>query len=436
MKKLNFVIVFFFFFLPLLATAVGYGGIGGRPAFPDPSNPKTASWFIYNLGPGEQKQDAVEVVNSTEEDLELLIYPHDSIKSSDGGFALKQLADRRDGVGSWVKLYEDFPSDLATTSQDIILICDIEKSKPKFRQRDEVMEWCQGKELLDIQLPANSSKIIPFIISIPKNAEVGEHTGGILIQKKSVESFGSSSGILISTRVGVRIYATVPGEIQRVLKLTKFTVSQDEERGKIIISLGLENSGNVSVDAEINLKFSDKIFRGNNQDLSRNVQILRNDELITNYEINRPKIGIVSIKPDVVFSDAEGQLHKLTAPAITLWFVPWLEIGLGAGGLILILVSLFVFASIKKRKYSVDKWIDYKVRKGDTITHLASQFNISWKFLSRINKIKAPYVLTEGQIIKLPASPKVSSTSDKRKPERKSSVGRKRKKRRQKRIRK
>ena len=104
MKKIDKLVIVFFVIafgaLPFVASSVGYGGIGGRPANPDPENPRTSSWFIYNLEPGQQKQDAVEVINNTEEDLVILVYPHDSIKSSDGGFALKQFGNEKTKVGA------------------------------------------------------------------------------------------------------------------------------------------------------------------------------------------------------------------------------------------------------------------------------------------------------------------------------------------------
>ena len=402
-KKIGFLIVFLFV-VPTIVSAVGYSGIGGRPAFPDPDDPKTSSWFIFNVEPGNQIQDYVEVVNNTEEDLTMLVYPQDSIKSSDGGFALKQYGASKNNVGAWVKLYPDFPTSLSTTSEDIIAICDFEKNQKEQLQREDVLDWCAGEELIEVELSSNSSTVVPFVMSVPEGVDVGEHTGGILIQKKDIVN-DETGGIIITTRVGVRIYETVPGDVERVLKLTKFDVSQDPEKDLIVVSLGLKNLGNASIDAKVTMALSDKIFRGNTENQERTVQILRDDEFITNYEIGRPRIGIVSVKPEITFEDSDGEIQSLSTEAITLWIIPWMEVGFGAAGLVLILVALIIFIKVKKRKYSTEAWVRYKVKKGDTITHLATEFGLSWKFLAKANKIGPPFVLEVGQVIKLPDFP-------------------------------
>lgn len=219
-KKQILLLFIFVFLIPFWAAGIEYQGLGGLPAYPNPNDRKTSSWFIYGLPPGGQKQDGIMILNNTAEDVTVLVYPQDSIKSSDGGFALKQFGDSRAEVGRWVRLYDDPPEVLATTTTDILQICDEEKQKPEKRQREEVQEWCAGKDSIEVVLPALSNKVIPFIISIPEQTDVGEHTGGILIQKKEPEKSRSQGGILISTRVGVRIYETVPGEIIKNLTLT------------------------------------------------------------------------------------------------------------------------------------------------------------------------------------------------------------------------
>lgn len=389
---------------PALAGAIEYQGLGGRPANPDPANPKTSSWFIYHLAAGEQKQDAVEVLNTTLQFQSVVVYPQDSIKSSDGGFALKQFGDERSEVGSWVKLYDEFPKNLATTSQDILTICRVETAKRPSRQRPDVMTWCQGKDSLEFDLPSLGSKTIPFVISVPASAEVGEHTGGILIQKKEpAQGQGQQGGIIISTRVGVRIYETVPGEIHKELALTKFTVVRDEAQHLIRVSLSLKNTGNVSVDASTDLTVADPLFSGNREVVHRDLQVLKDDELTTNFDITLPKIGILKFTPSISYQDSNGAGHNLSAP-LTLWIIPWAETIAVALGLLLVLAALFIFWRLRKKKYSTAGWVDYEVQTGDTITALAGRLQLSWRVLAKANGIKAPFVLQPGQSIKLPAA--------------------------------
>src|SRR3990167_9490337 len=89
-----------------LVLALGTGGIGGYPANPDPNVPGSTSWFIYNLDLGESKDDAILVVNNSDETQTIKLYPVDSTTNNVGGFALEAENDPRDGVGAWIELAE------------------------------------------------------------------------------------------------------------------------------------------------------------------------------------------------------------------------------------------------------------------------------------------------------------------------------------------
>ena len=55
------------------------GGIGGRPANPDPNNPRTESIFIYTLDKGASKQDQVLVSNGSSETKTVELYTVDGV---------------------------------------------------------------------------------------------------------------------------------------------------------------------------------------------------------------------------------------------------------------------------------------------------------------------------------------------------------------------
>ena len=76
---------------------------------------------------------------------------------------------------------------------------------------------------------AGERRDLLFVIYIPETVEVGEHTGGIFIQKKSKDEAeqGNGSKVMLTTRVGVRIYETVPGEIFRKLSFSDFQIAKN-----------------------------------------------------------------------------------------------------------------------------------------------------------------------------------------------------------------
>ena len=123
-------------------------------------------------------------------------------------------------------------------------------------------DWCNGIDLVELLLPAKDAAEIRFTFSVPADVEVGEHTGGILIQKAEVERAAlEGQGIAITTRVGVRIYQTVPGEILKEMKIKNFFLTKNytefnyknlfkrwAQPETITVTTEVENLGNVSVD--------------------------------------------------------------------------------------------------------------------------------------------------------------------------------------------
>ena len=130
---------------PLLA--IEYGGIGGRPAYPDENNERTESIFIYESAPGTIEEDGIVVVNNTAETKTILVYATDTTPSSGGGFACKQYAEEITDIGTWFKLEKN-----------------------------------------EVTLPAGKNEIIPFTVSIPSDVSVGEHDACLVVQEKKEAS--------------------------------------------------------------------------------------------------------------------------------------------------------------------------------------------------------------------------------------------------------
>lgn len=48
------------------------------------------------------------------------------------------------------------------------------------------------------------------------------------------------------------------------------------------------------------------------------------------------------------------------------------------------------------------QFVEYKVKKGDTLFNISQQFNIQWMTIATINNLKSPFSLKPGQTIKIP----------------------------------
>ena len=326
------VLLFFCSFVPSVL-AIEYEALGGRPAYPKEDIPHGTTWFMYNLAPSEAKEDGVEVMNLYKDSWDALIYAADTTKSSAGGFALKQFGEPNQDVGTWVRFYPDEPPEFFKNifekkEKKIIVLCamsreDLEKEKQAGQKNKitisngefgELEKWCQGVDSIQKKLEAKERIIIPFIIRIPADIDVGEHTGGILIQKVNpdVKEQTGGSAIKLTTRVGVRIYETVPGEVVKKITLEDFKIvknfkefdfsswlGKDVKPQEYLVQLTMKNEGNVSIDHENIVHVKDLLFKKKNEDTSRKLQILKKDKFISNYSWFNPRFGKFSFIQEI-----------------------------------------------------------------------------------------------------------------------------------------
>ena len=70
------------------------------------------------------------------------------------------------------------------------------------------------------------------------------------------------------------------------------------------------------------------------------------------------------------------------------------------------LLALFggflIILSQKRKKWIKENWLSYEVKAGEDINSLAKQFDVSWKLLVKVNKLKPPYACQMGEKIQVP----------------------------------
>ena len=369
-----FLFVLLFFLSVPSPFALANGAFGGRPAYPDPENPRTSSIFIHDLEVGEVADDGIRVINNSDEAKNILVYGVDSTPSTGGAFACKQFSQDKEAVGSWIEL---------------------EKS--------------------EVSLEPGTNEVVPFTISVPTNASVGEHNGCIVIQERKEED-EKKAGVSLSFRTGIRVAITVPGELKRDIEIIGFTVSKKEKgdsKGALILHPMVKNLGNVSVDADVKV-ITRSVFGFKHAEHGGQYPILRGDTSDWNFELEKPFWGglyrssfTVEYDPSLeagVGVQSGGELLKLKGPSVWFFSMPTV------GGLIIeiiillaLVALLFLRSAMKRRKKWIkNSWVDYSVKDGDDINSLSQKFNISWKLLVKVNKLKPPYALKKSQKIKVP----------------------------------
>jgi LysM repeat protein len=359
MLSLSFLFcVFSIAILPPSVFAVSGDGLIAYPSNPDPNNVATQSWFVYNLDRGTAKEDSLTIKNNSEEKQTLKIYAVDATTNNLGGFALESEADSRDGIGKWISLQEN-----------------------------------------TIILEAQEQKSIKFSINIPPDAKSGEISGGIMVEKiASEEQKKTQSGFIINTRIGIRVYETVPGEIIQKVSFGEASLEYDKKERLYTLQVEINNESNVTVEPEVKIGIKDTFFNIQNSTLEQKPLIPRDGQVKTTFTFKKPRVGKFEIVPALTYQKTDGTKETIVdSKRISFWALPWDEI---------IIVTLLIIANVlfliilkilsrKDKKY----YKSYKVKSRDDLESIAKKVGADWKSLAKLNKLKPPYKLEAGSII-------------------------------------
>lgn len=363
----------------------GQGGIGGRPANPDSDNPRTESIFIYTLDKGATKEDAVNVINNSNEKQTIEVYVTDGSISNDGAFACKQQAEEQTGVGKW-----------ATLSKH------------------------------EVTLESMQTEKVDMTVKVPDAVEVGEHNGCVVFQKKN-DPGEEKGGMRVQTRSALRLAVTIPGNLYRDVTLKDFSVTQSSEGRKYRVTA--KNIGNVSVDADVRVglrnifgrtvmleSYDKKIDTLGGvhtivPELSTNGESAGRIEL--NYEENTKLFwgGFYTAQATAQYNSDASVIgskagHTITkySDEVRIFIMPSIQ------AILLMLIPLFaligLIAWLIGRRYGAayreKNWGYHTVKQGETIESIARAYRIKWKKLARVNELKAPYIIKPGRRVSVP----------------------------------
>jgi len=278
--------------------------------------------------------------------------------------------------------------------------------------KDEVDQKSDPLQPVVIILEANSNMLIPFTITVPATAGVGEHDGCVLIQEKKSSETGKEQGINLATRTGIRVAVTIPGDILRQLEVITFEIIDRSGGGKILHPV-IKNTGNVSIDAKIKIVTKD-IFGQIVAEHGGTYAILRGQTSEWNFELAQTfwggwytsyltveydadpgaGTGVASGKPLTILSAPQAKFFLIPKPAALIIY---------AAVLVLIVIILLLWWLYQKRKKWIKKtWIQYTIQPGDGLKILAKQHDVSWRLLVKVNKLDPPYDLTPGGSLRVP----------------------------------
>lgn len=164
-----------------------------------------SAWFRYRLAGGKMQTDSITIANNSAATKRIAVYPVDATVTRSGALAMRNQSEPRLGIGAWINL-----SASSLTLQP-------------FEHRN-----------------------LPFTLTIPHGTSVGDQIGGIIIQEEGSSPTVTKQGVhlQIVSRLGVRVYETVPGTPRVGLTIRNFLARSS---ARTHFTLALENTGNVTL---------------------------------------------------------------------------------------------------------------------------------------------------------------------------------------------
>jgi len=181
-------------------------GFAVQPSGPD--GPGSRDWFTYTLDPGAVFGDTVAISNLSDEPIRFVIYPTDAVSVVDvGGFAALKDTETPVDVGTWIQLAAS-----------------------------------------EYTVPPGQRIDVPFSITVPEDAEPGDHAGAILAvdaDEGNVDPNAAPDGITFNVRhrMGARVYVRVGGPVDPALRIDELAVARDG--GTATVTWDVRNTGNL-----------------------------------------------------------------------------------------------------------------------------------------------------------------------------------------------
>lgn len=166
----------------------------------------------HTINPGETISDIIYLTNASEEDVKVEVTVEDFIPAV--GSVNISFVGRAEGL---------------TTVRDWIIIG--EKDSFVFKKGE--------------------SRAIPYTVKAPKNAEPGGHFGVAFFKASKLQE---AEQLKISTRIGMLIFVTVPGNNLQKGKILNFTGPKFVQKGPVAFEIKFENTGTVHFEPKGKIK--------------------------------------------------------------------------------------------------------------------------------------------------------------------------------------
>ena len=197
------------------------------------------TFFDYSAKPGNAVTDHIAVTNYSAQPVEFHVYAADGTTDyKTAQFTLVSGAKPSKDLGSWVSIEGGASSCPASDSAD--------------KLRD-----CLANLGVRLTVQPNTAVIVPFTITVPKNASPGDHAAGIVAAY--TQKGAGKTAVGVEERIGARVYVRVAGKLTPQLSATGQVMSfhgdgNPFKGGTATIGFDLKDTGNTRLSGQPTFK--------------------------------------------------------------------------------------------------------------------------------------------------------------------------------------
>lgn len=263
--------------------------------------------YGYELEPGAVIQDGLEVANTGDVELTLVVAAADGFTTANGVLDLVPVTDPQLDLGAWAE-----------------------------------------PEVSEITLAPGERVEVPFTVTVPSDATPGDHTGGIV----TIRTSDAGGTVQLEQRLASRIHVRVPGEQVVALTAGDIQVSQPAQlnpvaSGTATVQYSVRNEGSVRTLYTERVTVTGPGGIGSAEAVATVEEILPGSEIVRVVEVPGVwSLGYTDVKVELVPQAVDGELAAPISLDGGAWSVPWALVAL----LVLVIAAAILIGVLRSRR--------------------------------------------------------------------------------------
>jgi len=226
---------------------------------------------------------------------------------------------------------------------------------------EQFAKWINFEEVA-FDLEPHGSRLVAFDVDFPLSLPPGDYAGGMLAEVQ--ESVRGEGAIQTTSAIGLRLFASIAGELISSLDWLDYNYIFDKENENYTFNYSFENTGNTMLRLDGELSLTNKLW-GAPEKFDASITQLSPRTGVVEKSItweNPPVIGIMEATTNVSYEQVDmwGKLIELPNPesrassrTITFYIIPVIELLVAAA--LSLLIFLWLMHRDKKKKAQADQ---------------------------------------------------------------------------------